>query len=256
MDRKGKNWEREELIVAFNLYCRTAFGRIHRGNPEIIQVAKALGRTPSSLAMKMVNFASLDPVHQERSVKGLGHGSKQDKEIWDEFHQDWERLGFESQLAIEKLVGIKEDDVAAKIKAGLQKETEGTRSVRVRLVQRFFREAVLSSYNFSCAVCKIAVPQLLNASHIVPWSADKVRRADPSNGLSLCALHDRAFDRGLMTIDEDLRVVVAGEVKVANAPKLHKVGLLEIEGKRICRAERFEPDDEALAYHRENVFVG
>ena len=256
MDRKGKNWGREELIVAFNLYCRTAFGRINKSNRSIIQVARSIGRTPSALGMKMCNFARFDPRLKKRNIRGLEHGSKQDKEIWDEFHQDWEQLGFESQQAIEKLVGIKEDDIAGKVKAGLQKETEGTRSVRVRLVQRFFREAVLSSYNFSCAVCKIAVPQLLNASHIVPWSADKVRRADPSNGLSLCALHDRAFDRGLMTIDEDLRVIVAGEVKVADAPKLHKVGLLEIEGKRISRAERFGPDFKALAYHRENVFLG
>jgi hypothetical protein len=56
-----KRWSRKELIVAFNLYCQLPFGKIHSRNPLIIRVAKNLERTSSSLAMKMLNFASLDP---------------------------------------------------------------------------------------------------------------------------------------------------------------------------------------------------
>ena len=56
-----RGWTRDELLVAFNLYCKTPFGRLHQRNPEIIRLASALGRTPSALAMKLVNFASLDP---------------------------------------------------------------------------------------------------------------------------------------------------------------------------------------------------
>ena len=95
---------------------------------------------------------------------------------------------------------------------------------------------------------------MLNASHIIPWSIDKSRRADPTNGLSFCAFHDRAFDRGLISVDDKLRIILSKEVKIVNAPKLHKVGLLEIEGKKIRLPDRFMPDQIALAYHREKVF--
>ena len=96
---------------------------------------------------------------------------------------------------------------------------------------------------------------MLNASHIVPWSVDKIRRADPTNGLAFCVFHDRAFDRGLMTIDNNFRVVLSQEVKVMNASKLHRVGFLEIEGKSIILPDKFRPDQIALAYHREKVFL-
>ena len=55
---------------------------------------------------------------------------------------------------------------------------------------------------------------LLNASHIIPWSVDKMRRADPRNGLSLCVLHDRAFDRGLIAVDEDFRIILSEKVRI------------------------------------------
>jgi len=96
---------------------------------------------------------------------------------------------------------------------------------------------------------------MLNAIHIIPWSVDKSRRADPSNGLSLCAFHDRAFDRGLITIDDKFRIVSSKQVKVAEAPKLHRVGLLEIEGHVITLPDKFRPDQVALAYHRKKIFL-
>ena len=128
--------------------------------------------------------------------------------------------------------------------------------MRVRLVQQFFRQSVLSSYDFACTICQLALPRLLNASHIIPWSVSVDRRADPSNGLSLCALHDRAFDRGLIAIDEDYRVSVSNEARTDDPPELHRVALLAIDGRPIHMPERFTPDPEALAYHRENVFLG
>jgi len=96
---------------------------------------------------------------------------------------------------------------------------------------------------------------MLNASHIIPWAVNKQRRADPRNGICLCALHDRAFDRGLITVSEDFRIVVSQGIKIPNASKLHRVGLLDIEGDRIHLPDRFNPDPLAFAYHRENVFL-
>ena len=55
-------WTREHRLIALNLYCKLPFGKLHKDNPIIKEVAAKMGRTPSSLAMKLCNFASLDPV--------------------------------------------------------------------------------------------------------------------------------------------------------------------------------------------------
>ena len=55
------NWSSEQLNLAFHFYCQTPFGKLHSRNPQIIELAELIGRTPNALAMKLVNFASLDP---------------------------------------------------------------------------------------------------------------------------------------------------------------------------------------------------
>ncbi|MBC8373315.1 MAG: HNH endonuclease [Phycisphaerae bacterium] len=256
MPTQRRNWARDELVVAFNLYCRMPFGQIRHQNPVIVQLAQSIGRTPSALSMKMGNFARLDPAHQRRNVGGLSHGGKLDRQVWDEFHANWETLALESQLALQRLdAGVNGDqELEAPVLPG-DKPSEITRQVKVRLVQRFFRDSVLSSYDYACTICELRLRKMLNASHIIPWSVDAARRADPRNGLSLCAFHDRAFDRGLITLDEHLRVTVSEQARIEDPPKLHHVGLLEIENRPIRLPERFHPDAEALAYHRENIFL-
>ena len=69
-------WTRDETLVAFNLYCRTPFGKLHARNPEIIEVAASLGRTPNALAMKCCNLAAFDEALQMREIKGLSKASK------------------------------------------------------------------------------------------------------------------------------------------------------------------------------------
>lgn len=75
-------WTREHFLIALNLYCKLPFGQLHKGNPIIKEVAAKMGRTPSSLSMKLCNFASLDPVQQARGIKGLAGATKQDREMW------------------------------------------------------------------------------------------------------------------------------------------------------------------------------
>jgi len=256
MPTQRQNWARDELVVAFNLYCRMPFGQIRHQNPVIVKLAESIGRTPSALSMKMGNFARLDPAHQSRNVGGLSHGGKADGEVWDEFHSNWEALALESQLALQRLDSgaYAEEELEPPTLAG-DTPSETRRLVRVRLVQQFFRQSVLSSYDNACTICELRLRNMLNASHIIPWSVDAARRADPRNGLSLCAFHDRAFDRGLITIDEHLRVTVSQQAKIEDPPKFHHVGLLEIENRPIRLPERFHPDADALAYHRENIFL-
>ena len=103
-------------------------------------------------------------------------------------------------------------------------------------------------------MCGITIAELLNASHIIPWSQNTVRRADPTNGLALCSLHDRAFDRGLLCIDDNHRIVVSDLLWIEEPTEVHRVSLIAIEGKRIRLPHRFHPDQDALTFHRENVF--
>jgi predicted restriction endonuclease len=100
----------------------------------------------------------------------------------------------------------------------------------------------------------LSEPRLLIASHIVPWSKDKTNRLNPSNGLCLSAIHDRAFDKGLISLSEDLRVLVSKELRKRDEYFVKQV-LLPLEGQQIELPERFLPDHAFLARHRQDVFL-
>jgi predicted restriction endonuclease len=262
----GSNWTEQETLAAFRLYCATPFGKLHQRNPEIIELAEKLGRTPSAVGMKACNFASLDPAHRARGVTGLPNRSKIEEAIWERFQADSPAVALEAELAWEA-VGMPSDDAQAPDPAGSRPDpepisapegpTQTTATRSVRLLQAFFRRTVLSGYGHRCALTGLAHPALLVASHIIPWSADESRRADPRNGLCLNALADKAFDRGLFTLDDDLAVVVGGLGPSLRDPELggtlaeHMAGW---EGRRLRLPERFEPDGEALRWHREWAF--
>ncbi len=250
----NNNWTRDQLLVTFNLYCRTPFGKLHKGNPDIILLAQKIGRTPSAVAMKLVNFASLDPIQQARQIRGLSNSSRADREIWNEFYTNSEQLAFESQQSILRVIGESREvpDEEVSLPSG---PTEQIRMVRTRLVQGFFRDAVLSSYGFKCAICESDLMELLTASHIIPWKDNIERRADPRNGLSLCVIHDRAFDRGLLALGESFEVLLSERLRIFSSRcRTNSAAFLEVAGKAISLPSRFAPDPSALAYHREHIF--
>lgn len=250
----GGTWTEPELLAAFGLYCRTPFGRLHAKNPELIAAASVMGRTPGALAMKLVNFAALDPVQEARGISGLGNVSKADVEVWEAFRRSPADVALAAQEAMARL-GIADEEAATEPQIPVG-PTERDAVVRVRLLQQFFRRTVLASYDSRCAICEIPVRSLLCASHIVPWSVEEGRRADPTNGVALCALHDRAFDRGLIAMEDDLRLVVSSSLKaVPQPPDLMQLALLGIDGRFARPPSRFHPAAESLAYHREHVFV-
>lgn len=249
----ARNWTREELILAMSLYCRLPFGKYHNRNQDVMKLAQSIGRSASSVAMKLSNLASLDPYHQERGVKGLSGASNADRAIWQEFHSDWEGLANESQRLEQELNLIPEEPAEEVVQ--FEGETESTRVTKVRRAQRFFRSTVLASYDYRCCVTQIALKDLLIASHIIPWSEDSARRADPHNGLCLNSLHDKAFDRGLMTLDEDYRLVYSQEIRDACTGEAMNRFFKPYEGQRIHFPTRFRPDQEALQRHRNQIFV-
>ena len=208
-------WTREELILAFNLYLKLPFGKLHHGTPEIIHLASILDRTPNSIAMRLSNFASVDPYHQQRGVKGLTGGIRQVEPIWNEFISNKAELLFESERILANLEKQTIETKFAEILSGTENligETK-VREVKTRVNQNVFRQIVLANYNKKCAITGIDIPDLLVASHIVPWSQNEVERLNPENGICLSALYDRAYDKGLIGITEKYQIVLSSELK-------------------------------------------
>lgn len=239
-----KPWERRDQVLALELYARTPFGRMHRGNSDVIKLAERLGRTPSSVAMKLANFASLDETLNRTGLQGA---SKADREIWDEFFADPARF-LESAQSILMSEGEwptrDEDSEPLEFREG----EDTLRTVRVRKNQSAFRAMVLSAYNSRCALTGIESPEVLIASHIIPWSKNEKLRLDPRNGICLNSLHDRAFDKGLITLNNDLTVRCSTKLVVPNDIR----GLFE--GRIATAPEKFHPLPEYLEYHRDEVF--
>ena len=249
-----RDWTRDELIVAFNLDCRIPFGRIHIRNPEIIDLANAMGRTPSSVSWKLANFARLDPALQKRQIRGATHGSRAEEEIWEEFHQNWDVLAFESQRLMAQLKGVPPEALVPPETFPEGKTREAI--VKTRVNQAFFRSAVLAAYGCECCVTGLSIPELLTASHIVPWRSDVKNRTNPRNGLCLNAIHDKAFDSGLITVGADYRIRLSNALKRGSNldDELHRYLLLRYEGQRIALPNRFVPDGGFLQYHNRHVF--
>lgn len=253
---RSPNWTRDQLKLAFSLYCQLPFGRLHQRTPDIIALAKLIGRTPSAVAMKLVNFASLDPAITGSGRVGLSGASALDREIWAEFHADWEAMEEECERLRAKLGAVDEPPVSVE-QTDIPEDFVGeTRQVLVqqRQKQSFFRKAVLASYRGRCCMSGVSDARLLVASHIVPWSQDKANRLNPSNGLCLSALHDRAFDGGLITLSNELTVTCSEDLKKTPDEFLQRT-LLALAGKPIEMPERFVPTTDFLKYHRNQIFL-
>jgi len=253
-----KGWTRQQLLVAFSLYCQLPFGKLHSRNPEIIKYAELLGRTPSALAMKLTNIASLDPEITSSGRKGLVGASLADKKMWEEMQSNWESFIIDSESALKAISPKDQEDIELTLKESPEEEADYTGSnkiiqSKVRVGQNFFRKSVLSAYNNRCCITGLAIPRLLVASHIVPWRDDEENRLNPRNGLSLSVLHDKAFDLGIITINEDMTVRVS-QRELVSAGSFFKDTLQNFNGKPIAMPEKFQPRADFIAYHRENIF--
>lgn len=248
-----RNWSEEETILAFYYYCQIPFGKINQHNPEIIRIAKLIGRTPSAVVFKMGNLAHFDPAQKKRNVTGLSNASKLDQRTVARFHSNWEELALLGKQIEVNLKGKPDEELhlisLEEFPEGITKENY----VKTRVNQQFFRNAVLSSYQNRCCMTGLAVASLLIASHIKPWSKSdaKTERTNPSNGLCLNALHDKAFDRGLITVTPKYEVRVSTELSGDNEAVQW---LRSMNSRTITLPSKFEPEAEFLQYHNDVVF--
>jgi putative restriction endonuclease len=251
-------WTREELILAFSLYLKLPFGKLDSKTPEIIHLAEKLGRTPGSISMRLNNFASVDPYHQQRGVVGLKGGKRQVEPIWNEFINNKEDLLFESEKILANLEKQSIETKFAEILSGtenLKGETK-VREVKTRVNQNVFRQIVLANYNRKCAITGIDIPDLLVASHIIPWSQNEVERLNPENGICLSALYDRAYDKGLIGITEKYQIILSTELKTKEKKDFYPSTFGNLSGITLQIPQKYLPRKEFLQFHLDTVFRG
>ncbi len=233
---KRRNWSQEEVHYALALYLVTDFGRFHSRNPDVINLATQLGRTPSAVALKLSNLAALDASIPQ---KGMANASNMDRQVWIEFLANPNNVlkAYEHQ----SLSPPAEPTVEFDFTAASERRVETTQ----RVGQSFFRKIILTSYRKRCALTGIEETRLLNASHIVAWKDDPQNRINPSNGICLNALHDRAFDQHLITFDENYKMIIADYLPVRARQELERV-----ETGKLKLPSRFLPDQRFLEQHR------
>jgi len=238
-------WTRPELLEVLKLYCLLPFGKLHNRNPQIIALASKLDRTPSAVALKMVNFASLDSTLEQR---GMQNASSLDRTVWSEFFE-----------APDRFVGAEDAPQTAAFQEAPQAPylpdgREGLDIVGVakrRVNQGFFRSMILASYESRCAMTGIGDSKLLVAAHISTWASNAAQRMDPHNGICLNYLHDRAFEEGLIAVAPDYSILYSSRLAQQDLAKLRAVSK-----EKLTLPARFKPSPTLLEQHRQTRFIG
>lgn len=185
-----------------------------------------------SAALRSFRCFLLEHLHEQKILS-----------TFDEF------TGEESQLS-EKLDQDLEypDDLLAE---AMEREGKDVmRTIRARVNQDAFRSIILKIYNRQCCITGLDIPQVIRASHIIPWAENKSLRMDPRNGLCFSATYDAAFDKVLLSLDDDFRIILSKDLKDHYSSESVSTHFLKREGSRISMPSRCLPKREYLDQHR------
>ena len=241
---KRNLWVREDIQRALVLYLGTPFGQIHSGNPKIIELAQNIGRTPSAVALKMSNLAGID---ESLDRKGMANSSALDKQVWKEFLIAPAEIVAVSEAMHGNMQYIQQEHLDAH---GFGEGTNRIVQTTQRRGQGLFRQTILTSYGSRCALTDLDDPRLLIASHIIGWAEHAKTRLNPHNGICLNALHDRAFDKHLITFGESYELLVADNLPRKTSEQLHQV-----KHRTLRMPERFLPSQDFLETHRQQFYA-
>lgn len=255
--QKGDRWSKDEMILVFNLYFQIPFRKYTNRTPEVIALAQIMGRTPSSIALRLTNFASCDPILQSEGIKGMNAHKKLCQPYWDEFFENKEDLVFKSEQILAKYqetsIEAKYEKELINIPHNLTGETR-MREVKTRVNQDFFRRMVLTNYNNKCALTGIDIPDLLVASHIIPWASNEQERLNPKNGICLSSLYDKAFDSGLISFKDNGVVIFSKRLKANVGKDYFSKYFLPFESFALVTPQRYYPNPLFLEWHRDEIF--
>lgn len=255
-----RQWTYEETRAAFALYFLIGASKADKRNPDVQRLAQALGRTPDAVAMKLCNIAANDENRISAGRVGLAHGAKLDRTIWLDYRDGGDEFLDGALTELAGAIGhtsVEFDSLAA-VSRGLEDLPEGRERsslIRQRVNQSYFRNALIDNYEGKCCLTNLSISALLVASHIKPWRVcdPKTERLAASNGLLLNALHDRAFDLGLMTIDQQFHVRIARCVPHDDESVRE---LWSYNGVEIRLPRTHPPAREFIEYHNDMIFKG
>ena len=255
-----RNWTRQETLMAFAFYLCPPLPRKNWGDSdaEIQLLAREIGRTESTFCFKIANLKACDP---NRTGLGFTNTAGMDRQVKSEYLANpyatmseamWELEETEIQISYDGAIEVSGPSRPDQL---WQLGLERVEQVRTRIHQDYFRSVLLANCGGACCLTGIVIPALLTASHIKPWSAaTPSERLMSSNGLLLNALHDRAFDRGLITLDDRYRVVVSSHVP--HTPT-NDQWLYAFDGRKIALPGSDEstwPSLDFIHYHNDRVF--
>lgn len=255
-------WTRDEFMLVMNLYTKLRYGHFNYKNAEVIKLAELIGKTPGAVAFKLVHLSRQDPKHKNR-VKGLANPGKNAIEMYNEFTENWDEMLYQSEVLLAKYQNKKIEEITLdqseiqEIENDILSGKEGKdveRIVKSRVNQSLFRKVVVNNYFNSCAICSLDIQNLLVASHILKWSENREHRLNPTNGLCLCNIHDKAFESGYIGIDTDYSILVSYELKQIKEKSTFSSLFGRHENKSIILPDKFYPNREFLESHLKTVF--
>lgn len=252
----GKRWTYQETQMAFALYYLIPINEIDKKDADVWRLAESIGRTPRSVAMKLWNIAALDEHRKNQGKAGLQHGSSLDAKVWDDYRTQGEEFIWTGIDLLDKALSSEKLTPSVQY-ATISLREGGERAVQAkqRINQGYFKNCLLQNYGNRCCLTGLRIIDLLVASHIKPWSAcaNRAERVEPKNGLLLNAFHDKAFDRGLITLSKEMEIVVSKKIE---HNKQNDSWLWSYDGRRIRLPSCNSPAEEFIEYHRDCVFQG
>lgn len=241
----NRPWTEDEYILALELYSRIPFGSISKTNPDIIKLAKLIGRTPSSVGMRLSNYAHHDP---ELPANGLSGGGKNCKVYWDKYYHNLPQLKVDAALSRIRIIeNVDVEDSMLRIK-----EVD-------RLVEDMynfpFQDIILSNYSKRCAVTGIAIPSLVTACHIIPSSINEEINLKVENGICLTLLHAKAFVEGYIGIDADYRLHISSEFKKYAFENGYSTNFKRYDNQLLSFKNVIQkPNPEYLDWHMQTIY--
>lgn len=251
----GVNWSWEETLMAFALY-KIIGASPSKKDPDVIALANALDRTVDSVCRKISNISAKDKNRIAMGRKGSENGSRYDRIVWEKYEELGDELLSDSLNLLTKTT--KGHGPSGRLveysMIDFREGSEASVVAKRRINQDYFRRNLLKNYSKKCCMTGLNIEAMLVASHIKPWSKSdpKTERLAASNGLLLNAFHDRAFDKGLITIDRSHIVRVSKKVK--KTPEAEQY-LWSFDGQPITLPTIHPPAKEFIDYHNDLIFL-
>lgn len=235
-------WSGDNLDDIEKLYQHALHFQKKEGSPFLRQnLPPSYGRNGYySAALKSYKKFLILTQHEQRLWKLYNESQVQPLELS-------QRLEAEEIASMDSLIDDCEIDFSTRMGKEVLRET------KARVNQDFFRKMLLKTYETRCCVCGLNIPDVLRASHIVGWAEDKENRLNPANGLCLSATYDAAFDRHLISFDEDYRMILGPALKEFYSNDAFKTQFVAFEGQALKMPKRFCPDQAFLEKHRQKL---